>query len=137
MRNATVKMKILVKIKKKTEEVRKMNIKIGDFVKGTENDYGVTNEKMTKAVVTKILSDTMIYIHILEHTEDKTGGFEVEASKFEVIGHQKEFNREDVLEFLRSGCKKAILEYNLSGADLRGADLRGADLSEANLDFSC
>ena len=56
----------------------------------------------------------------------------------------KQFDRAKVLELLENGCKEAILDYDLRGADLRstdleGADLRGADLSKAELfraDFS-
>ena len=85
----------------------------------------------------------------------------------EVVCHKKQFDRAEVLKLLEDGCKEAILDYDLSGAnlsganliyadlsgaDLSGADLSGADLSEsdlsgadlsganlngANLDFSC
>jgi len=73
---------------------------------------------------------------------DATGVYDVKEDAFEVIGHQKEFNRYEVLELLQNGCKKAILDYNLSDANLRGADLSDANLSDANLrgadlDFSC
>ena len=47
-----------------------------------------------------------------------------------------------MLELLKNGCKKALLDYdlrraNLSGADLSGANLSDANLSGADLDFSC
>jgi hypothetical protein len=110
-----------------------MSINIGDFVKGKEgNGYGVTNEKMTKGVVVDATS-TEIKVTVIDHEEDKTGSFWVNSEKFEVIGHQKPFNREEVLELLSKGCKKAVLDYDLSGANLSGADLSGADLSGANL----
>ena len=119
-----------------------MNIKIGDFVKGITNDYGITNTKMTRGVVTDVC-DGSIVVRVLDHDDGDTGIFTVNPEKFEVIGHQKQFGRAEVLEFLKDGCKKAILDYDLRGADLRranlrradlrGADLRGADLSDADL----
>ena len=61
----------------------------------------------------------------------------------EVVCHKKQFDRAEVLKLLEYGCKEAILDYDLSGAnlsgtnliyaDLSGADLRGADLSGADL----
>ena len=119
-----------------------MNIKTGDFVKGITNDYSITNTKMTRGVVTDVC-DGSIVVRVLDHDDGDTGIFTVNPEKFEVIGHQKQFDRAEVLKFLKDGCKKAILDYdlsdaNLSGADLSdanlsGADLSGADLSDANL----
>ena len=104
-----------------------MSINIGDFVKGKQgNGYGVTNEKMTKGVVVDTTS-TDIKVTVIDHEKEKSGSFWVNPKKFEVIGHQKPFNREEVLELLSNGCKKAVLDYDLSGAYLRRADL----------DFSC
>ncbi len=140
-----------------------MSISVGDFVKGLPgNGYGITNEKMTRGVVTEVYNEKQIKVKVLEHENGSFGAWDVDADKFEVIGHQKPFNREEVLELLRNGCKKAVLDYDLRGANLseanlseanlrgadlrganlRGANLRGADLSEANLseadlDFSC
>ena len=118
------------------------DIKTGDFVKGITNDYGITNTKMTRGVVTDVC-DGSIVVRVLDHDDGNTGIFTVNPEKFEVIGHQKQFDRAEVLKFLKDGCKKAILDYdlrranlsdaNLRGADLRGADLRGANLSDANL----
>lgn len=94
-------------------------MRIGDFVKGkVDNGYNITDENMTKGLVTKIFDDNQIEVLIMEHRVNETGSFTVDQDKFIVIGHQKEFNREEVLELLRSGCKKAILDYNLQGADL-------------------
>lgn len=103
-----------------------MNIKIGDFVKGITNDYVITNKKMTRGVVTDVRDDSIV-VRVLDHDDGDTGIFTVNPEKFEVIGHQKQFDRAEVLKFLKDGCKKAILDY-----DLRRADLRGADL-----DYSC
>lgn len=108
-----------------------MNIKIGDFVKGITNDYGITNTKMTRGVVTDV-RDESIVVRVLDHDDGETGVYTVDPKKFEVIGHQKQFDRAEVLKLLKDGCKKAILDYDLSNANLRGADL-----SDADLDYSC
>ena len=137
-------------------------MKVGDFVKGLPGSpYSITNESMTRGVITGI-AEGKISVKILDHASDRHGEFDVDPKYFEVIGHVKPFNREDVLNLLKSGCKKSLLEYDLSGANLsdanlsdanlsdaslRGASLRGADLSDADLsdanlrgaslDFSC
>lgn len=98
-------------------------IKVGDFVKGISDKYNITNKDMTKGVVKAVTDDSKtITVKVLEHTFDSTGTFNVDADCFEVIGHVKEFNREEVLELLKNGCKKALLDY---------------DLRRADLDFSC
>lgn len=107
-----------------------MDIKIGDFVKGITDDYVITNTKMTRGVVTDIRGGSIV-VRVLDHDDGDTGVYTVDPEKFEVIGHQKQFDRAEVLKLLEKGCK-AILDYDLRGADLRGADLRGA-----NLDYSC
>ena len=109
-----------------------MNIKIGDFVKGITNDYCITNTKMTRGLVVAA-TDTRIDVKVLEHDQGETGTYTVDPSKFQVIGHQKPFDRTAVIDLLKQGCKKAVLDYNLIGADLSGADLSGANLSGANL----
>ena len=109
-----------------------MNIKIGDFVKGITNDYGITNTKMTRGVVINVY-ERSIEVRVLDHDDGETGVYTVDPKKFEVIGHQKQFDHAEVLKLLKDGCKKAILDYDLRGADLRGANLRGADLSDADL----
>ena len=117
-------------------------IKIGDFVKGTSDEYWITNTRMTRGVVIDKVDD-QIRVKVIDHEDSKSGCYWVDLQYFEVIGHQKPFNRDEVLDLLLNGCKKAILEYdlrganlseaNLSEADLSRADLRGANLSEANL----
>ena len=114
----------------------------GDFVKGLPGSpYSITTEDMTRGVVTSVYGDRMS-VKVLDHAKDMRGTFDVDKQYFGVIGHVKPFVRKDVMELLKSGCKKALLDYDLRGADLRGADLREADLSEADLreadlDFSC
>ena len=119
-----------------------MDIKIGDFVKGITDDYVFTNTKMTRGVVTDIRGGSIV-VRVLDHDDGDTGVYTVDPEKFEVIGHQKQFDRAEVLKLLKDGCKKAILDYDLRGANLsradlsdanlRGANLRGADLSRADL----
>ena len=109
-----------------------MDIRIGDFVKGITDDYIITNTKMTRGVVTDIRGGSIV-VRVLDHDDGDTGVYTVDPEKFEVIGHQKQFDRAAVLQLLKDGCKKAILDYDLRGADLRGADLRGADLRGADL----
>ena len=109
-----------------------MSIKIGDFVKGITNDYDITNTKMTRGVVTDV-RDGSIVVRVLDHDAGNTGIFTVNPEKFEVIGHQKQFDREEVLKLLKDGCKKAILDYDLRGADLSHADLSRTDLSYTDL----
>ena len=108
-----------------------MKIKVGDIVKGISDRYGIATTKMTKAVVTKV-KGSQIRIAIIEHLDGCTGAFDVSPEDFSVTGHVKEFNREEVLKSFETN-KKALLEYNLRGADLRDANLRSADLRGANL----
>jgi hypothetical protein len=138
---------------------------VGDFVKGKpDNGYAITDDRMTKGVVIEVHPDGEIDVKVLEHEEEGHIGevYCVHEDEIDVIGHQKEFNRAEVLELLQNGCKKAVLDYNLSGADLScanlsganlrradlrranlsdanlsGASLSGADLSGADIDFSC
>ena len=49
----------------------------------------------------------------------------------------KQFDRAEVLELLKSGRKKAILDYDLRNADLSNTSLSNADLRGADLDYSC
>ena len=109
-----------------------MNIKIGDFVRGITNDYGITNTKMTRGVVINVY-ERNIGVRVLDHDDGETGVYTVDPKKFEVIGHQKQFDRAEVLKLLKDGCKKAILDYDLRGADLSDANLSDANLSDANL----
>lgn len=118
-----------------------MSIKIGDFVKGITNDYSITNTKMTRGVVAGA-HDKNIVVRVLDHDDDKTRTYTVNPEKFEVIGHQKQFDRAEVLKLLKDGCKKAISDYDISNADLSNTNLnniclKGADLSGADLDYSC
>lgn len=74
-----------------------MSIKIGDFVKGITNDYSITNTKMTRGVVAGA-HDKNIVVRVLDHDDDKTGVYTVDPKKFEIIGHQKQFDRAEVLK---------------------------------------
>ena len=112
-----------------------MRIRIGDFVKGITNDYGVTDTKMTRGLVTDVC-DGSIVVRVLDHDDGADGTYTVDPKKFEVIGYQKQFDRAEVLKLLKGGCKKAIWDYDLRGADLRYAVLGYADLSEAILRYA-
>jgi len=146
------------------EEKMMADIKPGDIIRGKpESDeyYSTTNSKMTRAIV-KSVEGSVITVIIQEHSEYALGKYKVLAEYIEIIGHLKPFNRDEVLELFKSGCKKALLDYDLTGADLtdadltradlrdadltgadltradlRGADLTGADLTRADVDFSC
>jgi hypothetical protein len=110
-------------------------MKVGDFIKGKlEGDtvYNSTNSKMTRGVITAVYEGS-VTVKILEHSEDKVGVCDVNPKFFEVIGHVRSFNRDEVLELLKNGCKKAILDFDLRSADLEGANLRSADLEGADL----
>ena len=115
-----------------------MNIQVGDFVKGKPGSpYGITNEKMTRGLVTDV-GENVIAVKIMEHEEISPGGaLQVDPKYFEVIGHVKEFVHDEVIELLKTGHKKALLNYDLRGANLYEANLRGADLRGTDLDFSC
>jgi uncharacterized protein YjbI with pentapeptide repeats len=109
-------------------------MKIGDFVKGvTGSPYGITTDKMTRGVIVDVKESGNIEVKVLEHADGGTGKHIVDPQYFEVIGHVNPFNRDEVLELLKNGCKKALLDYDLSGANLIGANLRRANLSGANL----
>lgn len=43
--------------------------KVGDIIKGKENEYGITNDEMMKAVVTEVNRDRM-EIKVLEHKRE-------------------------------------------------------------------
>ena len=106
---------------------------VGDFVKGLPGSpYSITKEDMTRGGVTSVYGDRMS-VKVLDHAKDMRGTFDVYKQYFEVIGHVKPFVRKDVMELLKSGCKKALLDYDLSGANLSRADLSETNLSEANL----
>ena len=106
---------------------------VGDFVRGLPGSpYSITTEAMTRGVVKSVNGD-IISVMVLDHAKGNRGTFDVDKQYFEVIGHVKPFVRKDALELLKSGCKKALLDYDLSEADLSEANLSEADLSEANL----
>ena len=106
---------------------------VGDFVRGLPGSpYSITTEAMTRGVVKSVNGD-IISVMVLDHAKGNRGTFDVDKQYFEVIGHVKPFVRKDALKLLKSGCKKALLDYDLSEADLSEADLSEADLSEADL----
>lgn len=78
------------------------DIKIGDFVRGISDVYTITNTKMTKGIVTYV-ADEFVKVKIIEHDNDRTGTYCVDPKQFEVIGHQKPFNHDEVLQLLKDG----------------------------------
>ena len=112
-----------------------MKFEVNDYVKGISDRYGITDKKMTKGIV-RAVNGSEILVTVLEHEDNASGTFCVEAEYFEKIGHAEAFDREKFLELLKESKAKAA-EYlrgaNLRGADLSDADLRGADLTDANL----
>ena len=62
--------------------------KVGDYIKGNDNSiYGVTDKNMTRAKVTRIISDEDIEIKILKHRDKEEIGhtFEVDEDYFTLI----------------------------------------------------
>ena len=87
---------------------------------------------MTRGVVTDV-RDGSIVVRVLDHDDGAAGTYTVDPEKFEIIGHQKQFDRAEVLKLLKSGRKQAILDYDLRGANLINANLSDTDLINANL----
>lgn len=106
-------------------------IEVGDFVRGISDIYTITDAKMTKGIVMDA-TDKFIRVKIIEHDDNCTGIFCVDPKYFEVIGHQKPFNHNEVLQLLRDGSEANLRGADFRGTNLRGANLRGADLSEAD-----
>ena len=112
-----------------------MKFEVNDYVKGISDRYGITDKKMTKGIV-RAVNGSEILVTVLEHEDNASGTFCVEAEYFEKIGHAEAFDREKFLELLKESKAKAaeyLSDADLRGADLRGANLRGADLTDANL----
>lgn len=66
----------------------KDTFRVGDLVKGLNDDYGVTNTKMTKGLVTWVSNDRKtIKVQILEHEDEEGIGqtFSVDAEDFEKL----------------------------------------------------
>ena len=122
-----------------------MKFEVNDYVKGISDRYGITDKKMTKGIV-RAVNGSEILVTVLEHEDNASGTFCVEAEYFEKIGHAEAFDREKFLELLKESKAKAaeylrganlrgadLTDADLTDADLRGADLRGADLTDADL----
>ena len=110
-----------------------MKFEVNDYVKGISDRYGITDKKMTKGIV-RAVNGSEILVTVLEHEDNASGTFCVEAEYFEKIGHAEAFDKEKFLELLKESKAKAA-EY-LIGADLTDANLRGANLTGANLSGS-
>ena len=110
-----------------------MSIQVGDFVRGVAGGaHRDTTTGIIRAVVLYLNVDSA-KISVLEHEDGHSGAHVVYQNRLEVIGHVKQWDRTEAMELFDGGMKKALLEYNLRGADLHGANLHGADLRGANL----
>ena len=130
----------------------KNNFQVGDIIRGVEGaPYGITDEHMTTGRVIKTDTDGTFTVKITGYPSRPRAIGEVyddlDPQYFELIRHSemKPFNRLEALAALAKD-KSALLDYdlscaNLSGSDLRsanlsGSDLRSADLRSANLSGS-
>jgi len=58
----------MVKVVKEIHEYEDDTIKVGVYVRGINNQkYTLTNERMTRAIVTEIVSDKLVKVKVLEH----------------------------------------------------------------------
>ena len=116
---------------------------VNDRVKGVGNHYGITNCQMTMGRVTSVDSDGMFSLIVVSHeSRPEFIGREyagLNPDWFELVKRpaMKPYNRLEAVAALAKD-KSALLDYDLSHADLsyldlRSANLRGSDLSSANL----
>lgn len=116
--------------------------KVGDIIKGKDNDYGVTNEDMTKAIV-RSTDGNMMNIKVLEHTHQEEIGedFNVLNSydNFElicVITSKYDLKDGDIIT-LRNGDKMIFVENGEVFYDLKCSNDNNLDyLSELNDDLT-
>ncbi len=117
----------------------KNNFQVGDIIRGVKGaPYAITDEHMTTGRVIKTDSDGTFTVKITGYPsrpgEIGEVYYNLDPQYFELIRHSemKPFNRLEALAALAKD-KSALLDYDLSCADLRSADLRSADLSGSNL----
>ena len=117
----------------------KNNFQVGDIIRGVEGaPYGITDEHMTTGRVIKTDTDGTFTVKITGYPsrpgEIGEVYYNLDPQYFELIRHSemKPFNRLEALAALAKD-KSALLDYDLSSADLRSADLSGSNLSGSNL----
>lgn len=103
-----------------------MDFKVGDIIKGkseADNEYAITDSKMTKGLVKEICDDEMMVIEVLEHSElkSKVGEeFEVENTNkyFELIKSSKTnpFSKYTTLPERYTGNKDATILFWKDGS---------------------
>ena len=120
----------------------KNNFQVGDIIRGVEGaPYGITDEHMTSGRVIKTDTDGTFTVKITGYPS-RLGEIgevydDLDPQYFELIRHSemKPFNRLEALAALAKD-KSALLDYDLSCADLRSADLSGSNLRSADLSGS-
>ena len=117
----------------------KNNFQVGDIIRGVKGaPYAITDEHMTTGRVIKTDSDGTFTVKITGYPsrpgEIGEVYYNLDPQYFELIRHSemKPFNRLEALAALAKD-KSALLDYDLSCADLSGSNLRSADLSGSNL----
>ena len=120
----------------------KNNFQVGDIIRGVEGaPYGITDEHMTTGRVIKTDTDGTFTVKITGYPsrpgEIGEVYYNLDPQYFELIRHSemKPFNRLEALAALAKD-KSALLDYDLSSADLSGSNLRSADLRSADLSGS-
>nr|DAK65761.1 MAG TPA: hypothetical protein [Caudoviricetes sp.] len=120
----------------------KNNFQVGDIIRGVEGaPYGITDEHMTTGRVIKTDTDGTFTVKITGYPsrpgEIGEVYYNLDPQYFELIQHSemKPFNRLEALAALAKD-KSALLDYDLSSADLSGSDLSGSDLSGSDLSGS-
>ena len=120
----------------------KNNFQVGDIIRGVKGaPYAITDEHMTTGRVIKTDSDGTFMVKITGYPsrpgEIGEVYYNLDPQYFELIRHSemKPFNRLEALAALAKD-KSALLDYDLSCADLSGSNLRSADLSGSDLSGS-
>lgn len=116
--------------------------KVGDIIKGKDNDYGVTNEEMTKAIVTRTDGNTM-NIKVLEHKcQEEIGQYYNVLNSYDnfelicVITTKYDLKDGDIVT-LRNGDKMIFVENGEVFYDLKCSNDNNLDyLSELNDDLT-
>ena len=111
----------------------KNNFQVGDIIRGVKGaPYAITDEHMTTGRVIKTDSDGTFAVKITGYPsrpgEIGEVYYNLDPQYFELIRHSemKPFNRLEALAALAKD-KSALLDYDLSGANLRSANLSGAN----------
>ena len=117
----------------------KNNFQVGDIIRGVKGaPYAITDEHMTTGRVIKTDTDGTFTVKITGYPsrpgEIGEVYYNLDSQYFELIRHSemKPFNRLEALAALAKD-KSALLDYDLSCADLRSADLSGSNLRSADL----